>query len=318
MKKYLLILTLFLTLFGCNHHDTIQKIGIIFSIDANKNEWVEEENCFINKIKSSGIEPIVEHSCPINFYQKSLKLINKKVKVLIIVSDYNQYLKQIVNMAHKRGIKVISYDKLTSNGADFYISYDAEDIGKKQIKHVTEQRLGNYILIGGPSEDRNSTLLKIGQMDELAPYLNDKKVKIVLDANVISYRREDSYIILRSFLDKNPNLKIDAIITASDELTMGVLECLKECRTCNDILIAGQDADVNSYKRILNGTQFLTIYCKSDLMAETAAQVSINMVKNLPTINTLKIDETPAILFTTNVVTKENIDITDLSQLTNK
>ena len=317
MRKYLLIFVSFLLMTTCVSPD-IQKIGIIFSVGSEKHKWSSEELYFTNKIKSSGIEPIIEYSYPIDFYRKSLKLIDKKVKVLIIVSDYNQYLKQVVEMAHQKGIKIISYDKLTTTKADFYISYDAEEIGKQQIKHTTEQRLGNYILIGGPSEDKNSSLLKMGQMNELEPYINNNEVNIILDVNVNSYKRENSYILLKSFILKNPNIKIDAIITASDELTMGVIECLKDCKNNTDILIAGENADVNSYQRILDGTQFLSIYKKSDLMVEKAAEISIRMVNNIPTINTLTIGNTPAILFRTDVITRKNIDVRDLSQLISK
>ena len=96
---------------------------------------------------------------------------------------------------------------------------------------------------------------------------------------------------------------------------MGVIESLKDCKTCGDILIAGEKADVNSFQRILDGTQYLTIYKKSEVMAKKAAEVSINLANNEPTTNTLTIDQTPTLLFSSDVIIKKNIDITNLTNL---
>jgi ABC-type xylose transport system substrate-binding protein len=69
-------------------------------------------------------------------------------------------------MAHKKGIRVVSYDRLTKNcGLDYYVSFDHVNVGEMQAKYLTAAcPTGKYAIIGGAINDNNSFLLRLGQL----------------------------------------------------------------------------------------------------------------------------------------------------------
>src|SRR6266852_215740 len=98
-------------------------------------------------------------------------MLTKGVDVLIVAPHNGEIAASIVEAAHRKGVPVISYDRLIRDSdVDLYLSHQVEKIGEMQAeyaqKHVPK---GNYVLIGGSPTDYNALLLRKGQMNVLKP-----------------------------------------------------------------------------------------------------------------------------------------------------
>ncbi len=76
-------------------------------------------------------------------------LISQGIDVLILVPIDSLAAADIVEKAHKAGIKVISYDRLIKNSdLDLYISFDNIKVGELQGKFLIDKvPKGNYIIM---------------------------------------------------------------------------------------------------------------------------------------------------------------------------
>ena len=52
----------------------------------------------------------------------------------------------------------------------------------------------------------------------------------------------------------------DAIMCGNDDLASKVVHALKEKRMAGDIMVVGQDADLEACQRIVEGTQVMTVH----------------------------------------------------------
>ena len=58
----------------------------------------------------------------------------------------------------------------------------------------------------------------------------------------------------------NKTRDIDAVIAANDGTAGGVIEALQEAGLAGKIPVSGQDAEIQGVRRIVNGTQTMTVY----------------------------------------------------------
>jgi D-xylose transport system substrate-binding protein len=88
-------------------------------------------------------------------------MLTKGVDVLIVAPHNGEIAASIVEAAHRRGVPVISYDRLIRDcDVDLYISHQVLKMGEMQADYaLTHVPKGNYVLIGGSPTDYNAILL---------------------------------------------------------------------------------------------------------------------------------------------------------------
>ncbi len=242
-------------------------------------------------------------------------MINRGVDVLVIIPYNGQVLSNVVAEAKREGIKVLAYDRMINNAdIDFYISFDNEKVGELQAESIVKQvPKGNYFLMGGSPVDNNAHLFRAGQMKVLKPYIDNGSIKVVGDQWVDAWLPENALKIMENALTANSN-HIDAVVASNDATAGGAIQALSAQGLAGKVAISGQDADLAAIKRIINGTQTMTVYKPITQLATEAANIAIELGNDKTPASNGKLNnglkEVPSRLLTPIPVNKENIDST--------
>ncbi|AMP03719.1 D-xylose ABC transporter substrate-binding protein [Collimonas pratensis] len=291
------------------------KIG--FSIDDLRVErWARDRDFFIAAADKLGAKVFVQSADASEQRQISQieNLISRGVDVIVIVPFNATVLSNTIKEAKKAGIKVVSYDRLILNAdIDAYISFDNEKVGEMQAEGVLKaQPKGNYYLLGGSPTDNNAKMLREGQMKVLQPSIDKGDIKIVGQQWVKDWSATEALSIVENALTANNN-KIDAIVASNDGTAGGAIQALASQKMAGKVPVSGQDADLAAVKRVIAGTQSMTVYKPLKLIASEAAKLSVQLARNeKPSYNSQyengakKVD---TILLKPTTLTKANVDL---------
>lgn len=289
------------------------KIG--FSMDTLKEErWQRDRDMFVVKAKELGAEVIVQAANGDDALQVSQaeNMLEQGVDVLVVVPHNAEATARIVEEAHKKNIPVIAYDRLIKNSdVDLYISFDNEKVGELQAKAILARvARGNFAYIGGAPTDNNAILFRQGAMKVLQPLIDKGDIKLVYDQYTPEWKPENARTNMEYALNAHQN-DIQAVVAANDGTAGGVIQALAAQQLAGKVPISGQDAELAAMRRIVAGTQTMTVYKPIKLEAETAAQIAIDMATGKQPqpngkVNNGKID-VPSLLLTPVAVTYDNI-----------
>ena len=283
--------------------------------------WKKDKELFEKTAKGLGATPIVRvaDSDPNTQYKQAVELINEGIDVLVIIPVDLVKSCEIVKAAHAEDIPVISYDRLIKQcNVDYYISTDNINIGELQADYLSKvSPVGNYALISGPTTDNNTFLLHLGWLNILQPLIDKGDINIVIDKFSNFWLPDESYQLMKEYFKSGG--KVDAIITGNDALATGAIMALKEFGYDGKVLVAGQDADINAVRNIVAGIQTITIYKPIESLIFAAVDAAIKIADghapsnlNITVNNGKKL--VPAILLKAQVVTRQNIKMTVISE----
>lgn len=318
MKIKNLCLTLCASLLLTSMASSAKEVKIGMAIDDLRLErWQKDRDIFVNKAEQLGAKVFVQSANGNEETQMSQieNMINRGVDVLVIIPYNGQVLSNVIKEAKQEGIKVLAYDRMINNAdIDFYISFDNEKVGEMQAQSLVNQvPQGNYFLMGGSPVDNNAKLFRAGQMKVLKPYIADGKIKVVGDQWVDGWLPENALKIMENALTANNN-KVDAVVASNDATAGGAIQALSAQGLAGKVAISGQDADLAGIKRIMNGTQTMTVYKPITLLANSAAEIAVELgngqqPKSDATLNN-GLKDVPSRLLTPIEVNKTNIDET--------
>ncbi|MBJ3814304.1 D-xylose ABC transporter substrate-binding protein [Shimwellia pseudoproteus] len=318
MKLKNLVLTLCASLMLASMASSAKEVKIGMAIDDLRLErWQKDRDIFVKKAESLGAKVFVQSANGNEETQMSQieNMINRGVDVLVIIPYNGQVLSNVVAEAKREGIKVLAYDRMINNAdIDFYISFDNQKVGELQAKSLVERvPTGNYFLMGGSPVDNNAKLFRAGQMEVLKPYIDSGKIKVVGDQWIDGWLPENALKIMENALTANGN-KIDAVVASNDATAGGAIQALSAQGLAGKVAISGQDADLAGIKRIIAGTQTMTVYKPISQLADTAAEIAVGLGNgqqpkaNATLNNGLK--AVPSRLLAPIPVDKSNIDAT--------
>jgi len=306
-----------LTMIAPLAHASKDKPEIGFCIDDLRVErWSRDRDYFVAAATKLGAKVSVQSADASEARQISQieNLISRGVDVIVIVPFNSKTLGNVVEEAHKAGIKVISYDRLILDAdVDAYISFDNEKVGELQAQGVFDaQPKGNYFLLGGAPTDNNAKMLREGQLKVLKPAIDRGDVKIVGQQWVPEWSAATALRITEDALTANNN-KIDAIVASNDGTAGGAIQALAAQKLAGKVPVSGQDADLAAVKRVVAGTQTMTVYKPLKLIAGEAAKLAVDLAKgNKPAFNA-KYDngkkQVDTVLLQPTLLTKSNVDV---------
>jgi D-xylose transport system substrate-binding protein len=299
--------------------DKNQNAGLLigFSIaDLKEERWQRDRDMFVAKAEELGATVLVQDASgdPNTQIQQCDNMLVRGIKVLVVVPKNADAAAPIVENAHKKGIKVISYDRLIANAdVDLYISFDNVRVGEIQAAAILKMKpAGNYVELLGDPGDKNSNMVHEGHMKVLQPAIDSGKIKLVVQQACDKWSGQESRRITEDALTK---YKIDAIVASNDGTAAGSIAALDAAKLAGKVPISGQDADLLNCQYIVQGKQAVTVYKPIKKIAESAAAIAVKMIKGVAIdginahvdngkikVSTIFLDPIP--------VTRDNIDAT--------
>jgi D-xylose transport system substrate-binding protein len=276
--SYLLIVFIF-----CSCNNNKLKIGFMLPHMGNKRYPIERD-VFILKIKEYGGE--VFFFTADNDPQKQMdqldELINKGVDI-VVLDPVNRFTAAgMVRKIHKKGIKIISYDRLIANCApDAFVSFDGRMIGEQMASYVISKKPnGNYVIFNGDKSDANAVWINEGFYKILSPYISSGKITVTFETFIENWSEADANNAFETYLKCFTN-KPDVILASSDFLSRGCINALiTNNYSPSEVLITGQGAEPFSCRYMLNGQQTMSVYKSVKKLATLAANLAVKMARD--------------------------------------
>ncbi|MCE0495716.1 D-xylose ABC transporter substrate-binding protein [Vibrio salinus] len=292
------------------------KIGMVID-DLRLERWQKDRDIFVHKAEDLGAKVYVQSANGNEQTQISQveNMIARGVDVLVIIPTNGGVLSNVIKDAKREGIKVLAYDRLiTDADLDFYISFDNERVGEMQAEAMLKAKpKGNYFLMGGAPTDNNAKLFRKGQMEILQPKIDSGDIKIVGDQWVNYWLAENALKIMENALTANNN-NIDVVVASNDSTAGGAIQALEAQGLAGKVDISGQDADLAALRRIVHGTQTMTVYKPIPSIANRAAEIAVELGKGEKPAQNSSINngmkDVPAWLLDPIVVDAKNIKTT--------
>lgn len=297
-------------------HASKDKPVIGFSIDDLRLErWSRDRDYFVAAAEKLGAKVYVQSADASEERQVAQieNLIARGVDVLVIVPMNSKVLGNVVAEAHRNGIKVLSYDRLILGAdVDAYISFDNEKVGEMQGQGVLDKApKGNYFLLGGAPTDNNARMYRDGQMKALKAAIDRGDVKIVGQQWTPEWDPSRALRIVEDALTANKN-DIQGIVASNDAIAGGAIQALNAQKLAGKVAVSGQDADLAAVKRVIEGTQSMTVYKPIRQIASQAASMSVDMAKGTPVNFTSKLNngkkDVDTVLLKPILLTRQNVD----------
>lgn len=309
---------LLLSLCACKEDTDIQseteqkiKIGMCFDTFVIE-RWERDRDVFVSTANELGATVDVQN--PNGSVEEQIKqleyFIEQQVDVIVVVPIKSDSLTDVIHKAKSENIKVIAYDRLVRNAdIDLYISFDNYVVGSCMAE-VLASKLApgdKVIMLCGPQTDENVALVKEG----FKHTIENAGIEIADEVFLDEWKSELAYEYVDNNIDEiRDNIK--GIMCGNDNLASQAIFALSENRLAGDILVTGQDADLDACQRIVEGTQTMTVYKHVNLLADQAARSAVDLAEGREIVYDDTIDngkgEIPYIKLQPETVTADNMD----------
>lgn len=291
------------------------KIGLSLAT-LQEERWVKDKAKMEELAKAQNIDLLVQVANMDAAKQDSQcdNLISQGIKVLIIAPQDAKAAAAIVEKCNKAGVKVISYDRLIMDcDLGIYISFDNVKVGELQGKYFVDHvAKGNIVFLSGAPTDNNAKLFKQGAAKFLQPKIDSGDYKVVMEQGVVDWKPENALKLMENALTLAKN-DIQGVLAPNDGTAGGCIQAMTTQGLAGKVTITGQDAEVAAAKRIVEGTQSMTIFKDTRALAAAAIDTAVKLAKGETLanadqkVNNDKID-VPSILLTPIAVDKANLD----------
>jgi D-xylose transport system substrate-binding protein len=267
--------------------DATGKVGVILPDATTSPRWEGNDRPSLKKaFDDAGIDSDIQNAGgdTAKFGTICDSMINEGVKVLMIVNLDSDSGAACLKKAASSGITSIDYDRLTlGGGASYYVSFDNVVVGNLMgaglDKCLTDsgKTKANIIYINGAETDNNAALFKQGYVEALKPKIDSGDYTLVGD---VSGEWKDT-VAANAFdgLYTKAHGKIDGIVSANDTMAGGIIARLKANGLAGKVPVTGQDASIEGLQRVLDGTQCMTVYKNTNLEADLASKLAIDVIK---------------------------------------
>ncbi|PKM51997.1 MAG: ATPase [Firmicutes bacterium HGW-Firmicutes-7] len=290
-KFFALILTIIMMtgLFtGCGSTTETSKTGenkilVGISLPTQREErWVLDKENFEKVAEELDVELAIQIADNDAAKQQSQceNLIAQGIDVLILAPHDGTAAANIVTMAHDAGIKVVSYDRLVMNAdVDLYLTFDSLIVGEMQAEWLLSQApKGNIVLLAGDPGDSCAVLYRQGAINVLQPKVDSGDITIVLDQECKDWQPVEALKHMENALTVNNN-NIQGVLAPNDGTAGAAIQALAAQGLDGKVPVTGQDAEVDAVKRIIEGTQGITVFNDIRTLGREAMISAIKLAK---------------------------------------
>src|SRR3954451_14419005 len=293
------------------------KVAVLLPDTKSSVRWETQDRRYLDQaFTAAGVDHTIVNAQgdPATQASQADQAITNGAKVILLVDLDPGSGAAIIKKDHNQGVKVIDYDRLTlGGGADYYVSFDNESVGKLQgeglVKCLQGKTAPTVAELNGSPTDNNATLFANGYNSVLDPLYSSGKLKKGPNQSVPDWDNQKALTIFEQMLQQTGN-KIDGVLAANDGLANSVISALN-ARKLGKIPVTGQDATAQGIQHILAGEQCMTVYKAVRAEADAASKLAISLAKGeKPTTNATtanKATQTPSVLLKPVAVTTANI-----------
>jgi D-xylose transport system substrate-binding protein len=217
----------------------------------------------------------------------------------------------LVKLAQSQGVKVIAYDRpIPSAAADYYVSFNNEEIGKMIAKslvdHLKAKKVkagdGGLLEINGSPTDAAAGLIKKGIHAGLA----EGGYPVLAEFDTPEWAPPKAQQWASGQITRFGK-KIVGVVAANDGTGGAAVAAFKAAGFDPVPPVTGNDATIAGLQLIIAGDQYNTISKPSEIVAAAAANVAIQLLSGEAPKADTKLFDTPTQLFTPALVTSENL-----------
>lgn len=265
---------------GTDADDTIV-IGFSLATDTFIIErWNKDIKIFSESARNLGAEVIMQLSAGGTQAQidQIHYLLEKDIDILVVLAHDTDLLSGVIKTVNDRKIPVIAYDRLIQGvPITAYVSFDNQEVGRLFGQALTKEvPSGNYLIVNGSVKDNNSYEVNKGLYSILQPKIDSGEISLVDEVWLEEWSSDEATEKIREVLERTTD--IDAISCGNDQLANAAIRLLSERRMAGEIAVVGQDADLLSCQRVVEGLQLMTVYKPIQKLASRAAALAVGIV----------------------------------------
>lgn len=286
-----------------------KKIGVAMPTQSSE-RWINDGKNMKEKLEALGYEVDLQYAEDDVQAQVSQleNLLAGGANCLVVAAVDSSALVNVLGQAKSAGIPVIAYDRLLmdTDAVSYYATFDNKGVGTAIANYVVKQAdLDNatepltFELFMGSPDDNNAWFLYDGIMEVIQPYIDkgtlvcksgqlefEKCNTLRWDQQTAMKRCED---ILSTYYADEP---LDIAFSAFDGLSYGIKAACEGAGYKvgdNWPLITGQDAELMAAKNIISGSQTMSIFKDTRILADKCVlMVQAVMEEKEPEINDTK------------------------------
>jgi len=289
------------------------KVGLL--LDDVHERWERDRQLIQEVVTDMGADLLVEvaDGDQARQLEQAQQMLDAGAKALLVVAHDTEQAAPLVERAAAMKVPVVSYDRLIKNAdVALYIGFDTLKVGELQARHLLALApTGNYLLIGGAPTDGNAKTLREGQMRVLEAPVKSRAVRIVGDGWALNWSAAAATKLTEQALDQTRN-NLAAIVASNDVLAGAAIGVLRARGLAGKVPVSGQDAELDAARRILEGTQTMTVYKSLRTLTRLAARAVVLLAKGekVDTSATVNngLKDVPAMIFDPIAVDKDNLD----------
>jgi D-xylose transport system substrate-binding protein len=225
----------------------------------------------------------------------------------------------MVQLAQQQDVPVVSYDRLILDTPDVaaYVSFDNVRVGQLQGQALARKlaedgnATGPIVRINGAPTDNNAKLFGQGATEEFTK----ANIQVAKEYDTPDWSPDEAQTEMDQAITALSQNGFNGVYAMNDGTAGGAIAAM----TAAGIDPAtkpttGQDAELEAVQRILQGTQYMTVYKATKPEATAAAQIAVALARGeeipsdlVPTQTNNGATDVPSNLLTPVAVTKENI-----------
>lgn len=280
---------------GGSSESTGQKIGICMPTQSSE-RWINDGNNMKKVLEEKGYEVEVQFAEDDTAQQVNQveNFVGKQVDCIVIAAVDSSVLVNAEAQAKAAGIPIIAYDRLLmdTDAVSYYATFDNVGVGRLIGNYIKENKDLDTAKANGESytieffmgspDDNNAVLLYNGIMEVLQPYLDDGTLVCKSgrtsfeETSILRWSQEQAQsncenILTAYYADED----LDIACSAFDGFAYGIKATLQGAGYTaeNWPMVTGQDAEVMATKNIIDGTQTMSIYKDTRLLADKCASM---------------------------------------------
>jgi len=207
--------------------------------------------------------------------QQAEAALTQGASVLVLDPVDGKAAASVVASAKSSGVPVVAYDRFI-DGADYYVSFDNETVGKLQAQTLVDlakksgKTSGDVVMINGSPTDPNAASFKKGAHS----VIDSSGYKVAAEYDTPDWSPDKAQQWMEGQISAVKGSLV-GVYAANDGTAGGAIAALKGGGVNPLPPVTGQDSELAAIQRILSGDQAMTIYKPIKPEAEAAAKAAL-------------------------------------------